>query len=148
MTPSPPRIGLRVADVMSRQIVRIRHSSNLLHAAEIFALSGVADLMVVDNDGGFVGVLSVGDVLRAALPSETVAEAGQLFLHKGKALANQPILPLVIRQPVMAAPDDEVAAVAEVLLKHFIGRLPILDRGRLVGTISRSEICWAVVGER
>jgi CBS domain-containing protein len=38
------------------------------HAAELVAMSGVSDLMVVDGEGRFVGVLSEGDILRAALP--------------------------------------------------------------------------------
>jgi CBS domain-containing protein len=150
-----PRRYLRVSDIMSRQITRIRQDANLFHAAEIVALSGVGDLMVVDDAGNFVGVLSVGDILRAALPNmdEILAQTGslddafQLFISKGRDLASQPIMPLVIREPIVVDPDDHVAKAVTVLIDHSIGRLPVLKDRRLVGTVSRTDICWAVVGE-
>ena len=45
-----------------------------------------------------------------------------------------------------ADPDDHVAKVATVLLEKGIGRLPVLQDGRLVGTVSRADICQAIVG--
>ena len=59
----------RVGDVMTHHPVRIRLSSNLHHAAELIALSGVSDLIVVDEHNTFTRVLSEGDILRAALPT-------------------------------------------------------------------------------
>ncbi len=90
--------AMRVRGIMSNQVARIHCDSNLHHAAEIVALSGVGDLMVVDSDGAFVGVLSEGDILRAALPDfdEILAEGGaladayQLFLRKGQELSHRP----------------------------------------------------------
>src|ERR1044071_1807041 len=107
-------IPMRVGDVMTHYPVRIRLTSNLHHAAELVALSGVSDLMVVDEDNTFVGVLSEGDILRAALPDiDEILTAGgslddafDLFLRKGANLSDRPILPLVIREPLTVDPDD------------------------------------------
>ena len=56
-----------------------RSDANLHQAAEIVAMSGVSDLMVLDAAGRFVGMLSEGDILRAALPDfdEIVEEGGR-----------------------------------------------------------------------
>ena len=93
-----------VSGIMTVRTVRVRISDSLHRAAEVIALSGVGDLMVIDNDNNFVGVLSVGDVLRAAMPDfEEITEAGgtleqafRLFLRKGSELMYKPIQPLVI----------------------------------------------------
>ncbi len=146
--------AMYVKGIMNNQAARIRDDSNLRHAAEIVALSGVGDLMVVDQDGGFVGVLSEGDILRAALPDsdEVLAEGGtlldayHLFLRKGQELSARPIMPLVIRNPLMLHPDDHVAKAATVLINLQIRRLPVVENGRLLGTVSRANICQAVVG--
>jgi len=146
--------SMRVKGVMTVRVARIRSSATLQQAAEIVALSGASDLMVVDEDGEFVGVLSEGDILRAALPDiDEILTAGgslddafELFLRKGANLSDRPILPLVIREPLTVDPDDHVAKAAVLLVNRQIRRLPVLKENRLVGTISRAEICQAIVG--
>lgn len=145
---------LMVKGIMQNQPARIRDTASLRDAAEIVALSGVGDLMVVDSDGAFIGVLSEGDILRAALPNfdEILAEGGtlldayRLFLRKGQELSQRPIMPIVIRNPLVLLPDDHVAKAATVLINLQIRRLPVVENGRLVGTVSRANVCQAVVG--
>jgi CBS domain-containing protein len=145
---------MRVKGVMTVRVVRIRSNATLQQAVEMVALSGASDLMVVDQDGDFVGVLSEGDILRAALPDidEILAAGGslddafQLFLRKGTNLSDLPVMPLVIQEPLTVDPDDHVAKAATLLVNRQIRRLPVLKDHRLVGTISRAEICQAIVG--
>ncbi len=145
---------MRVKGVMTVRAVRIRIGDTLHRAAEVIALSGVGDLMVIDGDNNFVGVLSVGDVLRAAMPDvEEIMEEGgtldqafRLFLRKGSDLMYKPIKPLVIANPLVVDPDDHVAKVAALMLEKNIHRLPVVKDGRLIGTVGRTDICQAVVG--
>jgi CBS domain-containing protein len=145
---------MRVRGVMTVRATRIHENANLHRAAEIVALSGIGDLMVVDDEGRFVGVLSVGDILRAAMPDidEITKEGGslndafQLFLRKASELSYKPIKPIIIREPITVDPDEHVAKIAAVLLEKNIGRLPVVKDGRLVGTVSRADICEAVIG--
>ena len=143
-----------VKNYMKVRIVQIRYNSDILHAAEIVALSHVSDLMVIDDDHNFRGVLSEGDILRTALPDidEILEEGGSLddafdiFLSKGRGLSDLPIAPLVIEEPIIVAPDDHIAKAATVLLNKQIRLLPVIDAGKLVGTISRADVCRAMVG--
>jgi CBS domain-containing protein len=139
---------------MTVPTVRIHQDSHLHHAAEVVALSGVSDLMVVDDDGNLVGVLSEGDILRSALPDtdEILDEGGslddafQIFLEKGKQLANMPIAPLIIRDPIVLSPENHLAQAAAILVDKQIRLLPVVEDGKLVGTVSRADVCRAVVG--
>lgn len=143
----------RVGGVMETDVARIRHDASVRGAAEIVAHSGVGDLMVVDDHGAFVGVLSEGDILRNALPDfddilvegGTLHDAYQLFIRKSAEFAEKPVMPLVIRHPLVLHPDDHVARAATVLIDRQIRRLPVVDGGRLLGTVSRANICQAVV---
>jgi len=143
-----------VKGVMNTHVARIRDDSNLHIAAEIVALSGVSDLMVVNSSGGFAGVLSEGDILRAAMPDiDEILEAGgtlegayQVFLRRGAELSNRPIAPLIIREPITLLPDDHVAKATAILVSKQIRLLPVVKDGRLLGTVSRANICEAVVG--
>jgi predicted transcriptional regulator len=144
----------QVKDFMTVRTTRIRYSSSIQHAAEIVALSHVSDLMVIDEDGKFRGVLSEGDILRSALPDidEILEEGGSLddafeiFLNKGRELSDLPITPLIIEEPIVVAPEDHVAKAATVLMNRQIRLLPVVKAGMLIGTISRADVCRAIVG--
>ncbi len=144
----------QVKDVMTVRTARIRHNSNLQHAAELVAMSNVSDLMVVDDDDGFCGVLSEGDILRTALPDidqildegGSLGDAFRIFVDKGRALSDLPITSLVIDEPLIVDPDDHVARAATVLLDRQIRLLPVVKDGTLVGTVSRADLCRAIVG--
>jgi CBS domain-containing protein len=147
--------AIYVKDFMTVRTARIRHNSNIHHAAEMVALSGVSDLMVVDDGDNFKGVLSEGDILRTALPNidEILEEGGSLdeafdiFVRKGHELSELSIVPLIIEEPIKVSPDDHVAKAATVLLDRQIRLLPVVDNeGKLVGTVSRSDVCRAIVG--
>ncbi|HZG34721.1 MAG TPA: CBS domain-containing protein [Gaiellaceae bacterium] len=140
---------------MTNRVARIRAEATMLQAAEAISLSGASDLMVIDRTGAFRGVLTEGDVLRAALPDidEILAAGGSVdaafdrFVEKGRDLAALPIMPLVIRDPLAVDPDDHVARAAVVFVERNIRLLPVVRDGRLLGVISRADVCNAVVGD-
>ena len=142
-----------VRDVMNRKVARIYEETTMRRAAELASLSQAADLMVVDDQDTFLGVLSEGDLIRAVMPDldELIAAGGSLkqafaiFLQTGKDLAHEPIGRLIIRQPITVAPDDELLKVATVMVNKMIRRVPVVDEGRLVGTISRSDVTWGLL---
>jgi CBS domain-containing protein len=144
---------MKVRDVMSINAVRILTGASLRQASEMVAFSGASDLVVVDANNSFVGVLSEGDMMRAVLPKMTeVIEAGgtladtyQLFEEKGKQLADQPIDPYVIRAPITLSPDDPLQKAAAVMVSKQIRRLPVIQDGKLLGTISRADVCRGVL---
>ena len=145
---------MRVREVMTNRVARIRAEADMFRAAEIVAMAGSSDLMVIDRDGGFAGVLSEGDILRAALPDveEILAAGGSLdgafarFVEKARDLSETPIAPLVIRAPIVLDPDEHVARAAVVLVERGIRVLPVVRDGRLLGVVSRADVCNAVVG--
>ncbi|MEX2619100.1 MAG: CBS domain-containing protein [Egibacteraceae bacterium] len=150
------RVSVRptlVSDVMQTAVATLDVDASLAEAAALVAATRVPDLMVVDAARAFVGVLSEGDILRSSLPDldEILAAGGtlragyQLFLHKARALSDKPIARLIITEPFVLAPDDHVAKAATLLIDRQIRLLPVLDGTGLVGTLSRADICRAVV---
>ncbi|MFI5914775.1 HPP family protein [Dactylosporangium sp. NPDC051541] len=142
-----------VSDVMTAFPAYIRLGASIRRAAEVLSVSEVGALMVVDHDGRFAGSLSEEDLVRAMLPRfDDVAEAGgtlagafQLFLEQGRALADRVVDPLVVRDTATVRGSDELARAAIVMLDRGIRRLPVVDDGTLVGTLSRADLCRAVI---
>lgn len=142
-----------IRDVMSAFPAYVRLGVDVRRAAEVVCVSEVGHLMVVDADGVFVGTLSEEDLVRALLPGfdevtaagGSLADAFRLFLERGRELADGVIDPLVVRDPVTVRPSDELARAAIVMLDRGIRRLPVVEKGALIGTLSRSDLCRAVI---
>ena len=142
-----------VSEVMTAFPAYIRLGASLRRAAEVISVSEVGNLMVLDHDGAFVGSLSEEGLVQALLPNfDQVASAGgtlddafRLFLERGRELADRVIDPLVVRDTATVAPADDLARAAIVMLDRGIRRLPVVDSGRLVGTLSRADLVRAVI---
>jgi CBS domain-containing protein len=140
---------------MDRRTARISLDAPMSLAAELLVLSHASDLMVVDEKGAYVGVLSEGDLLRAIMPDfEGLMESGasledafSIFADAGKEYADQPIGRLIIRKSITVGPDDELLKAATAMVTKQIRRLPVVEEERLVGSISRADVCWAVLCE-
>ena len=147
------RGGMLVREIMAIHPICIAVDTDMRRAAEIISIGEVSDLMVLDLQKKFVGVLSEGDLLRALLPNfdEVLAAGGTLsgvfrfFVNKGRDLASRPIAPLIIRTPITVKPDDDVAQIATIMVQKQIRRLPVVENDQLLGTISRADICRAVI---
>ena len=147
-------LRMTVDAAMTPHPVCIRRHAVMHEAAEIVAFSQATELMVVDDDGSFVGVLSALDILKAAMPDvdEITAEGGtvetamNLFVSRGHTLAAAPIEPVVLVEPITVRPDEHLGVAVTVMIDQRIRMLPVVDDGRLVGTISRADACRAVLG--
>ena len=142
-----------ISDVMTPFPAYVRLGATIRRAAEVVSVSEVGHLMVLDHDDRFVGSLSEEDLVRAMLPSfedvtaagGTLADAFRAFLEHGRVLADRVIDPLVVRDAATVRPDDELARAAIVMIDRGIRRLPVVDGGALVGTLSRADLCRAVI---
>jgi CBS domain-containing protein len=145
---------MKIADIMNLNSARIRDTATLRQAAELLSGSDASDLMVVDADGDLVGVLSEGDLIRAALPryEEILRDGGSLhdaletFVENGRSLAAGGIGNLLIKDPITISPHEALLKAAGTMISHQIRRLPVVSGGKLVGTVSRADICRGILG--
>lgn len=143
---------MKISDALIFNVIRVPLNATVRDAVEIMSAHQISDLMVVDESNKFIGVLSEGDLIRAGMPrfEEMIAEGSMtsgfaIFQDKGKSLANAPIDPLVIKNAIVVTPSDDLLTAASIMVSKQIRRLPVVDKGILVGTISRTDVCRAVL---
>ena len=66
----------------------------------------------------------------------------------GHEKAVHPIDEVVIRKPIVVSSSSDVVKAAATMAAEKINRLPVVDDGKLVGTISRADIIHAVLCEK
>jgi CBS domain-containing protein len=149
--PGPPR--MRVRDVLNEKAFPVKAEVTMEYLADLMALTEFSEHMVVDHEGKFIGVVSEVDLLRALIPDVeeiikgggTLDDAMRIFFKLGEDLAPQPVGRLVRASPRTISPDDELLAVATVMLRSHSRRLPVVKDGAFLGSVSLADICWAVL---
>ena len=145
---------MEISEIMNTEVASVKPGTTVMEAAEVLSTSQASDLMVVDDEGCFVGVLSEGDLLRAVMPHfedvmfscGSLSGAFQSFVEEGHALAGRTIDKLMIAEPITVRDHNHPLRAAAAMVTHQIRRLPVLDSsGKLVGTISRADIAHAIL---
>ncbi|MGV2909219.1 CBS domain-containing protein [Achromobacter sp. AGC25] len=129
--------------------------SHIMHAMLDRDISAV---MVTGDDGGLIGVVTEGDLIRRqdsvhqkkldhwlALLAE--GEALNLeFLHSLQ-LSEQTASAVMSSPAITIEETEDLAAIADVLLKRGIKRVPVTRAGKLVGVVSRRDILRALLAQ-
>ena len=111
------------------------------------------DVTELDEENNFICVLSEGDMMAMVLPemSEVMERGGNfrdsygILAEKGARLANEAIDTHLIADPLTLDPNDEILKAASTMAMKKMRRLPVVKNGKLVGMVSRGDICKAVL---
>lgn len=141
---------MNVADIMSRDVITVKPSASIEHAARLMVDHGVSGLPVVDDAGAVVGIITERDLIVRQKPRER-APWWKLFFQDAEQLAREyqkargTTVAEVMTQPVVhVTPDTPIAAAAAILDQLRIGRLPVIAEDRLEGILSRADLIKAL----
>jgi len=122
-----------VRDIMTAGLLTTTLGAPLLEAAEILVAHRLTGLPVVDDSMRLLGILSEKDVLRLldSSPSRTWR-------------VRDVMTPDVVSVNV----DDDLLDACRCLAENSFRRVPVLDRGRLVGIVSRADLILYILKSR
>jgi len=121
---------LRVADVMLTQDLPTLGADRPMRECVVLLAEKRGTVAVVDGAGSLVGVVTAGDLTR--------------LMEKTDRFLDIPVGDVMTRTPKAAAPDDLAGAAVQVMEKHGIMALPVLDGGRkVVGMVHLHDLMKA-----
>lgn len=127
-----------VAKIMSPTPLVVDSRAPLREVCQLMAEHHIRHMPVVSADG-LVGVISDRDI-REALPSPmTEAEATEF----AAAMDRIAVWEVMTEQVITVTPETPIAQAAHLLAGRKIGCLPVMDAGRLVGIITKTDMLHA-----
>jgi tRNA nucleotidyltransferase (CCA-adding enzyme) len=114
--------SVQVGDLMSHPVTSVEADTPMSEVAQLLRRKGCTGLPVLSG-GKLVGVLSRRDFKR---------------LHKQDQL-NAPVKAFMSKNVQTIGPGHSPLAAARLMVKHDIGRLPVVQDGRIIGIITRSD---------
>lgn len=151
MAVASPLLG----QLMKTDVFTISENASALEALELFADNGISGAPVVDDAGKLTGFVSDGDIigtLSRQHPTFTsfyaVATDSDYtdFDEKLEALRTTTVGTLATREVLAVNVGDDMRDVCTLLTSHHLKKAPVLDGGKMVGIINRSDITRHTVG--
>lgn len=127
-----------VRELMSSPAVTVRPDTSVKEAARRLTEHGITAMPVVDQAGALLGVLSEADVIRdTVLPDQRAHERP---VHLSDGPFGTRVRDVMSHFPLSVRTDADLAAAAELMTGTAVKSLPVVERGVVVGMISRRDI--------
>ena len=141
---------MRVADVMSPNVHTTTPEVPIRDLAGELGRRGVSGMPVVADSGRVIGVISEADVIAKARRTPDGADHGALerLFHRGPSAEElkhgaRLVGDAMTSPAVTIEAYCSVATAAGRMLEHGVNRLPVIQRGRLVGIVTRADLVRA-----
>lgn len=126
---------LRVRDLMTPDVVTVRPDDKVAMAYELMLDNRFRHLVVIDEDGELVGLLTHCDLLRYAL-----IERPELPLNLQLGILKRIRVEEVMTSEVETTePDQWLDKAALVMFENKYGCLPVVEGSRLVGILTEAD---------
>ena len=118
-------------DIMTRPVVAASRTTTARDLAIQMFLGGFSGMPVTERDGQIIGLVTEFDIIRA--------------VQAGRPLATTVAEAIMTRDVITVDVETSLEEVVEILEREKFLRVPVTERGRLVGVISRPDILrWLV----
>ncbi|WP_342363984.1 CBS domain-containing protein [Terrarubrum flagellatum] len=135
-------------DIMSTFLLTLAPECSVKEAARLLVKSRISGAPVIDHAGKLLGIVSEGDLVRRTEIGtqkrgswwlELLASDRSRAVDFVKSHAAR-VEDIMTRDVVTATADTSIDIAADLLEKHRVKRLPILEDGELVGIVTRADI--------
>jgi len=129
-----------VMNWMSKTVVTVDVNDSMENAMKLLKDHDINMLPVMEK-GKLVGVVTDRDVKRSSASDATTLEIHELLYLVSKIKVKD----IMTKDPVTVPSDYTIEETAQVLLENNISGVPVVDKKRVVGTITQTDIFRALI---
>ncbi len=129
---------MKVKDILAvkgNRVVTIDKTTTVLDAMSIFSANRVGSLLIVDKDGGILGIIGARDVLMAVIN----------HLDKIKSMTVDEIMTTNL---IVGTEDDHVDYILAIMTENRIRHIPVMQGKELLGLVSIGDVVKALLKEK
>jgi nanoRNase/pAp phosphatase (c-di-AMP/oligoRNAs hydrolase) len=115
--------SVQVSDLMSFPVTAVTSAARMEEVARILRQKGITGIPVIDEER-IVGMISRRDFKRVRKDSQL----------------NSPVKAFMSSNVLTIEPGKSPMQAAAIMVKHDVGRLPVVDNGQVIGIVTRSDV--------
>ncbi len=147
---------LTAKDLMTRECVTVRLYDDITQAAQLLLEKGYNGVPVLDENDALVGILCQSDLIaqqkRLTIPSVftildgffPLASTSHLEREMKKITATK-VHQAMTPNPRSVTPDTTIEDIATTMAEEKLYTLPVVENGKIVGVLGKSDILRALV---
>ena len=153
---------LKVRDLMTTQLVTLQPTDTVKKAAIKFAVDNISGAPVVDNRNHLLGILSENDILNTILKyqialddenhdsvmltysMDSPTETDDILKKVSEEISNLEVSAIMTRTVLTTTPDTTIMEVLRAMIEMKVNRVPVVEKGVVIGIISRGDIIFAL----
>jgi CBS domain-containing protein len=124
---------MRVAEVMTREVICVSPSMNLAELRQLFQDKDYNAFPVTTNDR-IVGIVSKLDLMRIFAPARGVSKADLL-----RSLSDR-VEDIMTSAVVSVGPNDDLKTAVQYMVEYRLRSLPVVENRKVVGMVSRGDL--------
>jgi CBS domain-containing protein len=143
---------MKAHQIMTRKVITIAPEALISDAARLMIDYHVSGLPVVDDAGRLVGIVTERDFLRRQEVGTQRKRPRWLEFMRGPGRqaidfvreAGRKVSEIMSPEVYSVIPDAELSDIVDVMERHHIKRVPVVQGDRLVGIVSRQNFVEAI----
>lgn len=143
-----------IKSIMTRRVITVSPKMNIRKLAELFVKKDISGAPVVDNRGKLLGIVREEGVIfkdtKVHLPTFVSLSVGFLALgtkrleEEIKKMTASKVADIMERNIATISSDMEIEDVAAMMIETGNSYFPVVDKGKLVGVITKKDIVRAI----
>lgn len=121
---------MKIKDLMIPEPITITEKASIQEAIELMKNNSIRHLPVVSKGNVLKGFVTLADLKIGLIPS---------------MVADVSLSDLMIKDPITINSDDDIEVAAQLIYKHKIGGMPVVEKNKVVGIITESDILRAFI---
>ncbi|GLQ77288.1 histidine kinase [Mesorhizobium huakuii] len=144
---------MQASSIMTSPVIAVEPSASIADAAGLMLSRKISGLPVISRDGVLVGIVSEGDFLRRRELGtkrkrprwlEFLVSPGRVaeeYVHANGRRVDE----VMSENVVTTSPETALEDVVELMMRHQVKRIPVVEGGKVVGIVTRSDLLRALL---
>ena len=124
-----------ILDAKGSQVFSVKPDTDVYTALQLMADKGIGAVLVMDDDGGILGIMSERDYARKVV-------------LKGKTSVNTPVKEIMTENVIFVESSQPIEECMAIMAGKHIRHLPVLEGGKLAGIISIGDVVKTLISEQ
>jgi len=154
---------MKVKDVMLKDVVSVKRSTNLRQLLEIFKKFHISPLLpVVDNEGNLIGAITLEDIIGqfSNIPSH-FSRAAKYAFHEDMTISELQgvdipkdagtlflVDDLLAKKPITISHDADVLDAERMMNLNRIEIIPVVEGKKFVGVVTKFDIVVGILKKK